>query len=178
MAVTAGNVDRVCVHCGKVVARDREQLCNQCGEPFGPQADPLQAVVRDNPAAIVRVYRGRHHSDAIAAFQRDAQALAARGYAPTTQSWAQGQYGCGAFLLALLLAVVLIGVLIFIYMLIVKAEGKLTVTYARATAPMPTEDQIPATELSDRLAQLDAARDAGLITADEHAAKRAAIIAL
>lgn len=27
-------VGRVCVHCGKVVATDRERLCNHCGLPF------------------------------------------------------------------------------------------------------------------------------------------------
>lgn len=30
----AGTVGRRCVHCGKVVAADRERLCNNCGEPF------------------------------------------------------------------------------------------------------------------------------------------------
>lgn len=25
---------RVCARCGKTVARDRERLCNHCGEPF------------------------------------------------------------------------------------------------------------------------------------------------
>jgi len=25
---------RVCVNCGKIVAQDRERLCNHCGEPF------------------------------------------------------------------------------------------------------------------------------------------------
>lgn len=26
--------DRICIHCGKVVAKDRERLCNHCGEAF------------------------------------------------------------------------------------------------------------------------------------------------
>lgn len=25
---------RVCVRCGKIVAPDRDRLCNHCGEPF------------------------------------------------------------------------------------------------------------------------------------------------
>lgn len=29
---------RVCARCGKVVAADRERLCNHCGEPFAPPA--------------------------------------------------------------------------------------------------------------------------------------------
>lgn len=40
MAATAsppkpGTTGRVCVHCGKTVAADREQRCNHCGELFG-----------------------------------------------------------------------------------------------------------------------------------------------
>lgn len=30
----AGSVGRVCDHCGKTVAADREQRCNHCGELF------------------------------------------------------------------------------------------------------------------------------------------------
>lgn len=29
-----GTVGRVCVHCGKTVATDRQRLCNHCGLPF------------------------------------------------------------------------------------------------------------------------------------------------
>lgn len=82
-----------------------------------------------NPTTIVRTYHGAPQADLIAAFQSDALELAKQGYTPTTQSWAQGQWGCGAFLVALLLCFLLIGFLVFIYMLVVKPEGTLTVTY-------------------------------------------------
>lgn len=77
---------------------------------------------------IVRTYKGSQ-SGAARAFQRDAEKLAAQGYYPISQSWAQGSWSCGAFIVALLLAIVLIGILIFIYMLLVKPAGTLTVTY-------------------------------------------------
>lgn len=77
---------------------------------------------------IVRTYKGSQ-SGAAHAFQRDAEKLAAQGYYPISQSWAQGSWSCGAFIVALLLAIVLIGILIFIYMLLVKPAGTLTVTY-------------------------------------------------
>jgi uncharacterized protein UPF0547 len=74
----------------------------------------------------------------MADYQADAARLAAQGYFPISQSWAPGSYGCGAFLLALLLCVILIGILVFIYMLIVKPEGTLSVTYEfRAFPPTP-----------------------------------------
>ena len=77
---------------------------------------------------IVRTYKGSQ-ATAIAAYQADAANMAAAGYFPTSQSWAPGAYGCGAFLVALLLCVILIGILVFVYMLIVKPEGSLSVTY-------------------------------------------------
>ena len=77
---------------------------------------------------IVRRYRG-HQTRATADFQRDAQNLVAKGYYPVNEVWAPGSWGCGAFLIALLLCFVLIGFVVFIYMVIVKPDGTLTVTY-------------------------------------------------
>lgn len=76
--------------------------------------------------------------------------MARMGYFPTTQNYAQGSYGCGAFLLALLLCFVIVGVLIFIYMLIVKPDGTLSVTFELKSATQeqkntvsPPEKQCP-----------------------------------
>jgi hypothetical protein len=77
---------------------------------------------------IVRSYRG-NQSDSDAAFQEDAVAMAARNYFPTSQSWAPGQWEAGAFVIAFLLCFILIGFVVFVYMLIVKPDGTLTVTY-------------------------------------------------
>lgn len=77
---------------------------------------------------IVKTYKG-NQAKATAAFQADAAKMAKQGYVPISQDWAQGSYGCGAFLVALLLCAVLIGILVFIYMVIVKPPGTLTVTY-------------------------------------------------
>ena len=78
--------------------------------------------------AVVRIYKGSQ-SEATAAFQKDAVIMAAHGYVPTSQTWTPGEYGCGSFLVALLLCLLVIGILVFIYMLIVKPPGTLTVTY-------------------------------------------------
>jgi hypothetical protein len=77
---------------------------------------------------IIKTYRGSQEQ-ATAAFQADSVEMAAQGYYPTSQTWAPGSYSCGAFLLALLLCFILIGIVVFIYMLIVKPDGTLTVTY-------------------------------------------------
>lgn len=78
--------------------------------------------------------------------------MAAAGYYPTSQIWTPGAYGCGSFLLALLLCVILVGILIFIYMLIVKPDGTLTVTYELrgfAFSPQniaPIQELVPSTQ--------------------------------
>lgn len=77
---------------------------------------------------IVRTYEGSQ-SEAAQLFQVDAAKLEKKGYFPTNQNYTQGEYGCGAFLLALVLCILVIGILVFIYMLIVKPKGSLTVTY-------------------------------------------------
>jgi hypothetical protein len=64
----------------------------------------------------------------------------------TSQSWAPGTYGAGAFLLALLLCFVLIGFLIFVYLLIVKPDGVLSVTYELRAAPVIPATVAPAAE--------------------------------
>ena len=83
---------------------------------------------------ITKTYRGSQNS-ATAAFQADASKMAESGYFPTSQMWAPGSYGCGAFVLALILSVVLIGIIAFIYMLIVKPDGTLSVTYELRERP-------------------------------------------
>lgn len=76
-------------------------------------------------------------------FQEDAAEMASHGYFPTSQSWAPGSYGCGAFLLALILFVFVIGILIFIYLLMVKPEGTLSVTYELREDAAPAKDANP-----------------------------------
>lgn len=101
--------------------------------PSGPQASPSH-VAPSGKRIIVRTYKGSQ-SGAASSFQRDAAKLAEQGYFPISQSWAQGSWSCGAFIVALILCFVLVGILVFIYMLLVKPAGTLTVTYElRATA--------------------------------------------
>lgn len=91
---------------------------------------------------IVKTYKG-NQSRAAELFQADAVKMAEKGYFPTSQNWAPGVYGCGSFLFALLLCVILIGIIVFVYMLLVKPDGTLSVTYEfRATEPSPADEKI------------------------------------
>ncbi len=93
---------------------------------------------------VVRSYRGSQES-ASAQFQLDAATMARSGYFPTAQSYAPGSWGCGGFLIALLLCIILIGFIVFIYMLVVKPNGTLTVTYEfrGIAAPASSERTCP-----------------------------------
>jgi len=101
-------------------------------------------------STIVKTYPGRELA-ATQAFQRDAAAMAAKGYHPTSQQYVPGSYGCGSFIVAALLCFVLIGIIVFIYMLIVKPAGVLTVTYEyRVPDVQQTAPPLPAAALPQR----------------------------
>jgi len=76
-----------------------------------------------------RSYRGSL-AKATAAYQCDADAMARQSWFATGQTYQPGSWSGRQFLLALLLCLLLVGILIFIYMLIVKPDGVLVVTYA------------------------------------------------
>ena len=83
---------------------------------------------------VVKTYKGRQEV-AQKAYLKDAEKMAKKGYFRVDDRWEPGRWSTGQFILALLLCVVLIGILIFIYMLLVKPRGgTLTVTYEYRSA--------------------------------------------
>jgi hypothetical protein len=127
LASVPGPVHRTCVHCGFEGVSDCNGLCYRCWLPF---EEDDASVIAGSPPTIVRVYLGAQQSDAVRVFEREASELARFGYQPTTQSWAAGRWGRGAFFIALLLTVMLVGLLMLLYLLVAKPDGTLTVTYA------------------------------------------------
>jgi hypothetical protein len=107
------------------------------------QLDPGSAT-GEGPAALIRRYKAAQQADALAAFEQDARELAKQGYEPVRESWAEGQWGAAALLIALVLLVVLVGLLVLMYMLLVKPAGTLTVTYARKGAVVASEPTLAA----------------------------------
>ena len=93
------------------------------------EPNPIKTGEQNNQKVIIRTYYGSQYI-ATSQFESDSINLAEQGYFPTSQSWTPGSYGCGAFIIAALLCFIIIGILAFIYMLIVKPDdGTLTVTY-------------------------------------------------
>jgi predicted Zn-ribbon and HTH transcriptional regulator len=96
-------------------------------------AEQSQFIVDQRPV-IIKTYRGSQ-AEAAKRFQANSAEMAAHGYFPTSQSWAPGQWAVGAFVVAVLLIFLFgLGILILGYMLIVKPDGTLTVTYERRAA--------------------------------------------
>ena len=92
----------------------------------------------EQPRTLSRVFKGK--PEATAQLMRDETArLEPYGYVPVSQQYVQGHWGSGAFLAALVLCLVLIGLLIFVYMLLVEPEGTLTVTYERRALATSTQ---------------------------------------
>lgn len=91
---------------------------------------------------VVKTYKGKK-DQATLDFQNDAQRMAQQGYRPTSQNWAPGSWGCMAFLIAALLCFVVIGIIVFIYMLLVKPEGMLPVTYELGAETPDTQLRCP-----------------------------------
>lgn len=78
---------------------------------------------------LTKTYKGTQQT-AYKLFETDALEMQKQGYKPVSENWVRGSHGCGAFLVALLLCVVLIGIIAFIYLLIVPpSDGTLTVKY-------------------------------------------------
>ena len=84
---------------------------------------------------IVKTYMGSQ-AEATMSFQADAVRMAAQGYFPVFQSWVPGRWRPRAFIAAVLLCLLIVGIPALIYMLIVTPEGALTVTYGFRGAPV------------------------------------------
>jgi len=128
---------------------------------------------------LVRTYTAHQLSDAVVEFRANADDLAKLGYTPTSQTWAAGQWGCGAWLVALFLCLFLIGILVFIYMLIVKPDGTLTVTYSLredVALPPPPSPVMAAASHEERIRKLADLHAAGMISDEEYASRRSKIL--
>ena len=55
------------------------------------------------PPSLLRSYKGKQQSDTTQQLRAEAADLAKVGYRPSSQSWAPGQWGSGAFVVAALL---------------------------------------------------------------------------
>ena len=116
--------------CSLAIIVDR---CGVIEKKTTPEAD--EAAPQVGEQFIVRTYIG---SEAAAAtsFQADSTRMASLGCFPVFQNWEHGQWRTGAFIAALLLCFLIVGIPALIYMLIVTPDGMLIVTYAFRGSPV------------------------------------------
>jgi hypothetical protein len=139
----------------------RDANGNQCVfvlDHPGPHKTAAETFTRPEStpsgATITRRYPGKYQQ-AMADYQRDAADLARTHWYPVNQQYTQGQWGCGAWILAFIALAILVGIIILAYMVAVRPAGELVVTYeyrppvappARVDAPAPVpvaDDTMP-----------------------------------
>lgn len=107
----------------------------------------------NEPATLIRVYRGYRQDQAAAEFERDALELRRSGYVATSQSWEKTGNLLGLF----------------------KQPGSLTVVYERRPVPRAGRRETRRKGVPDAmesLRQLAELRDAGLLTSEEYDRKK------
>jgi hypothetical protein len=160
-----------------------------------PEPDPVGPMV-------TKVYRAATPDEAARLMAADAERLSGFGYALVSQSWAEPNRSSQValrvggviatlvgllFLAAFFVAVVIwvVAVLLFALSVGTADEGSLLATYERradpasaTTEPTAAAEPGPIATVSarDRLLELTALRDEGLVTDDEWASKREAIL--
>ena len=101
------------------------------------QKQELKSADQDPDRIVVKTYTGSKTYTAEREFRADAIELAEQGYYPISQSSARGEWKTRAYLIAVLLIFLFgLGIFILAYMLIVKPEGSLTVTYELRAVPV------------------------------------------
>ncbi len=119
----------ICPDCFKLMKPTDQKLVIKEKYKITPVTQkPENSQDTNQKQIIVKTYTG-NQTQATQLFQTDLELMAAQGYFPISQSWAPGSYGCGSFLVALALCFILVGFIVFIYMLIVKPDGTLSVSY-------------------------------------------------
>jgi hypothetical protein len=114
------------------------------GSGVGPPPGQTGSVVQADrlPPVLTRTYHGKPDEVALLR-QADADALASRGYYPTSQNYVEGRWSGGAWVLAVLACLLLVGILVLFYMIAAKPAGDLTVIYERKVAtPSPASQPL------------------------------------
>jgi hypothetical protein len=78
---------------------------------------------------FIRGYGGGTYEKLIEAYHRDASLLLDQGYEPTGQHYIEGQWGFVMAFVATVTIPLLIGVIVWAYLLVKRPIGTLTVTY-------------------------------------------------
>jgi hypothetical protein len=84
--------------------------------------------------AMVRTYHGRNQAASAELFAEDAVKLAEEGWVVAAQAWVEDDWSSGAYLVAAILVIFIVGIALLILFGIYKPKRTLMVTYQRAAA--------------------------------------------
>jgi hypothetical protein len=84
---------------------------------------------------MVRTYRGRNQAESAELFAEDAVKLADEGWVVAAQAWVEGDWSSGAYLVAAILVIFIIGIALLVLFGMYKPKRTLMVTYQRVAAP-------------------------------------------
>jgi len=141
----------------------------------------LAAIPSPPGATITRRYKGKYGA-ASAAFQRDSARLSAQHWFVVSQGYVPGQWSRGDWITAVALAFLLIGFVVFVYMIAAKPAGEIVAIYeyrppipASGVAP-PAASPVASVAAVERLAALTEMRDRNLISIEEFEAKKSSLL--
>lgn len=115
----------------KSVADQNAPIQSNSAQPTAPTSSLVKQLDPTDSGTIVRCYKAKSQSNAVNAMNAEASIFVNDGYHPASQTWAPGEWSTADFIVALVLCLFCIGIIVFIYMVIVTPEGTLTVTYQR-----------------------------------------------
>ncbi len=112
--------------------------CSVCGEIYGV-LDLKDGVCKNclsingannhvHVQQVIKKYKGKELKTR-ELFNQDHEKMLKDGYHVVSERYIPGQYSTMNFIVAVLLCFLLVGIFIFLYMLIVKPDGMLVVTY-------------------------------------------------
>jgi len=114
--------------------------------PSHPGDHELAWFARPTTPGATRTVRYRGDYEwAAAQAQEEAEELAFHHWFPVSQTYVPGSWGTGAWVLAFLTVIVLVGIIVLVYMLAAKPAGELVVVYEyRPPTPTPAKMAAPA----------------------------------
>jgi hypothetical protein len=127
---------RARIQSGEIRTDDKKYVIALCKRLLR-QKEELKSNDHGPDRIVVKTYTGSKLHNAERYFRADAIELTEQGYYPISQSWVRGEWKTRNYLIGVLLIFLFgFGIFVLAYLLIVKPDGSLTVTYELRAVPV------------------------------------------